>query len=61
MDRVRSLTADLQQVLAGLSTARSGHTAGASDASTGNGRSAGAAAGSDDSSDEIIDADFERA
>ncbi len=61
MDRVRSLTADLQQVLAGLSTARSGRTAGASGASAGNGRTAGAAAGSDDSSDEIIDADFERA
>ena len=61
IDRVRSLTADLQQVLAGLSTARSGHSAGASGASAGNGRTAGEAAGSDDSSDEIIDADFERA
>ncbi|MDQ1687010.1 MAG: molecular chaperone DnaK [Frankiaceae bacterium] len=61
MDRVRSLTADLQQVLAALSTAQSGRTAGASGASAGNDHTAGAAAGSDDNSDEIIDADFERA
>jgi molecular chaperone DnaK len=52
MDRVRELTGDLQQVLAGLSAV----SAGAGDA----GASVGAGAAAGESDDDVIDAEFDR-
>jgi molecular chaperone DnaK len=55
MDRVRELTNELQQVLAGLSAVSAG---GSGDAGASVGAGAGAAA--DGSDDDVIDAEFDR-
>jgi molecular chaperone DnaK len=55
MDRVRELTNELQQVLAGLSAVSAG---GSGDAGASVGAGAGAPA--DGSDDDVIDAEFDR-
>jgi molecular chaperone DnaK len=58
MDRVRELTNELQQVLAGLSAVSAGGSGGGGDAGASVGAGAGAAA--DGSDDDVIDAEFDR-
>jgi molecular chaperone DnaK len=55
MDRVRELTGELQQVMAGLSAVSAG---GPGDAGASVGAGAGTAAGESD--DDVIDAEFDR-
>jgi molecular chaperone DnaK len=57
MDRVRELTNELQQVLAGLSAVSAG---GSGDAGASVGAGAGAGAPADGSDDDVIDAEFDR-
>jgi molecular chaperone DnaK len=56
MDRVRELTSELQQVLAGLSAVSAGGSGGGGDA----GASVGAGAAADGPDDDVIDAEFDR-
>jgi molecular chaperone DnaK len=56
MDRVRELTNELQQVLAGLSAVSAGGSGGGGDA----GASVGAGAAADGTDDDVIDAEFDR-
>jgi molecular chaperone DnaK len=58
MDRVRELTNELQQVLAGLSAVSAGGSGGGGDAGASVGAGAGAAADGPD--DDVIDAEFDR-